>query len=175
MEFKLFNAFEYLLYTFIISKIPFFPGVKIRRIYFKILSPGMLGKNVTIEENVRIGSIHLIKMEDNVSVMGNVVLGYGIGGKIVLKKGALIGHDVVIVNNSHEYKDKRKRVQDQGYITPHKDIIIGKNVWIGTKAVVLPGVKIGDYSIIGAGSVVTKTIPSNSIAVGIPARVIKKR
>lgn len=55
-----------------------------------------------------------------------------------------------------------------------KPVLIGKNCWIGEKVVVLPGVAIGDNTIIGAGSIVTKSIPANVIAVGNPARVVKK-
>ena len=51
---------------------------------------------------------------------------------------------------------------------------IGENVWIGANAVVLPGVTIGDNSVIGAGSVVTKDIPANVIAVGNPCRVLRE-
>jgi len=54
-----------------------------------------------------------------------------------------------------------------------KPIEVGNDVWIGGNVVVLPGVKIGDNVVIGAGSVVTKDIPSNSVAVGNPCRVIK--
>ena len=52
-------------------------------------------------------------------------------------------------------------------------VIIGENCWIGEKAIILPGVTIGDNAVIGAGSVVTRDIPANTIAVGNPARVIK--
>lgn len=55
-----------------------------------------------------------------------------------------------------------------------KPITVGNNVWIGGNVVVLPGVSIGDNCVIGAGSVVTKDIPSNSLAVGNPCRVIRK-
>ena len=54
-----------------------------------------------------------------------------------------------------------------------KPIIVGNNVYIGNNAIILPGVIIGDNVIIGAGAVVSKDIPSNSVAVGVPARVIK--
>ena len=50
---------------------------------------------------------------------------------------------------------------------------VGNNVWFGGNVVVLPGVKIGDNSVIGAGSVVTRDIPSNCVAVGNPCRVVK--
>ena len=54
-----------------------------------------------------------------------------------------------------------------------KPIHIGKNVWIGSNSTILSGVTIGDNAVIGAGSVVTKDIPENMIAVGSPARVIR--
>ncbi|MCG6369200.1 DapH/DapD/GlmU-related protein, partial [Vibrio fluvialis] len=53
-------------------------------------------------------------------------------------------------------------------------IHIGRNVWIGANSVVLPGVTIGENSVIGAGSVVTKDIPSNVVAVGNPCRVVRE-
>lgn len=55
-----------------------------------------------------------------------------------------------------------------------KPIIVGNNVWIGGNVTVLPGVVIGDNCVIGAGSVVTKDIPDNSLAVGNPRKVIRK-
>lgn len=55
------------------------------------------------------------------------------------------------------------------------DIVIGNDVWIGYKAIILAGVKIGDGAIIGTGALVTKNIPAYSIVGGIPARVIRKR
>lgn len=54
-----------------------------------------------------------------------------------------------------------------------KPIVVGNNVYIGTNAIILPGVTIGNNVVIGAGAVVTKDIPDNSVAVGVPARVIK--
>ena len=54
-------------------------------------------------------------------------------------------------------------------------IVIGDNVWIGANCVILPGVKIGSNVVIGAGSIVTKEIPNDSVAVGNPCKVIKKK
>jgi acetyltransferase-like isoleucine patch superfamily enzyme len=53
-------------------------------------------------------------------------------------------------------------------------VVIGKGVWIGANATILPGVQIGDHSVIGAGAVVTKDVAPYSVAVGVPARVIRQ-
>lgn len=54
-----------------------------------------LGKRVLIGEHVRVGKYKLLELEDSVSIMGNVILGYAVGGRISLKKGVLVEHDVV--------------------------------------------------------------------------------
>lgn len=64
----------------------------------------------------------------------------------------------------------RKEIPDLEYTAP---ITVGNDVYIGVRAIILPGVRIGNRCIIGAGSVVTKSIPDNSVAAGVPARVIK--
>ena len=60
------------------------------------------------------------------------------------------------------------------HITYPMPVVIGKNVWIGSNVTIVPGVTIGDNSVIAAGAVVSKDIPADSVAVGCPARVIKK-
>lgn len=89
-------------------------------------------------------------------------------GGIEIGDGSLIGHNTTIATLNHDFNpDKRQN------LTP-SPVKIGKNVWIGSDCTILPGVEIGDGAIIGAGSVVTKSIPKNTIAVGNPARVIKE-
>ena len=71
------------------------------------------------------------------------------------------------VNHPLDYETRNKGLEYA------KRITVGNNVWMGGNVVVLPGITIGDNSVIGAGSVVTKDIPSNSVAVGNPTKVIK--
>ena len=110
------------------------------------------GKNIKIGKNVFINAC--CRFQDQ--------------GGIEIGDGSLIGHNTTIATLNHDFNpDKRANLHP----SPVK---IGKNVWIGSDSTILPGVEIGDGAIIGAGSVVTKSVPANSIAVGSPARIIKQ-
>lgn len=80
---------------------------------------------------------------------------------IHIGEGTCIANAVIVMTHDHSR-----------YL--HTDTYIGKFCHVGMAAIILPGVKIGDHSIVGAGSVVTKDVPPNSIAVGNPARVIRE-
>ncbi len=89
-------------------------------------------------------------------------------GGITIGDGALIGHNVVIATINHDISPEKRHDNIPASVT------IGKNVWIGSNATILPGVTICDNSVVAAGAVVTKDIPANVIAAGVPAKVIKK-
>ena len=82
----------------------------------------------------------------------------------------MFGPNVTVATAGHPI-DPELRYQAMQFNMP---VHIGENVWIGANAVVLPGVTIGDNSVIGAGSVVTKDIPANVVAVGNPCRVLRE-
>ena len=82
----------------------------------------------------------------------------------------MFGPNVTVATAGHPI-DPELRYQAMQYNIP---VHIGENVWIGANCVVLPGVTIGDNSVIGAGSVVTKDIPANVVAVGNPCRVLRE-
>lgn len=86
---------------------------------------------------------------------------------IEIGDGTLIGHQVVIATLNHA-QDPLSRAD----MFP-KPVKIGKNVWIGAHATILPGVTIGDNAIIAAGAVVTKDVENNVVAGGVPAKKIK--
>lgn len=89
---------------------------------------------------------------------------------ITIGDRTLIGPNTGIYTATHPVAPN-ERLKDLEYGQP---ITIGKNVWVGGSCVILPGVTIGDNSVIGAGSVVTHDIPSNVVAVGNPCKVIKE-
>ena len=104
----------------------------------------------------------------------NVFLNYGCklvdGGAICIGDDVLIGPDCDIITANHAVNPGKRR---QGYMRL-KPVTIEDNVWIGAGVMICPGVTIGKNSVIGAGSVVVKDIPEDSIAVGNPCRVIGK-
>lgn len=109
------------------------------------------GRNITIGKNVFINSC--CNFQDQ--------------GSITIGDGSLIGHKAMLATLNHGLEP-----YDRGSLYP-APIIIGKNVWVGASATILPGVTIGDNAIIAAGAVVTKDVSANKIVAGVPARVIK--
>ena len=89
-------------------------------------------------------------------------------GGIEIGDNTMIGQGTTIVTLNHDLNPKTRHNANP------KPVKIGKNVWIGASCTIRPGVTIGDNSVIGAGSVVVKNIPKNVVAVGNPAKVIKR-
>lgn len=120
------------------------------------------GKKIIFGNNVQINDyVHLSSME-----------------KIIIGDNVLMASHIYISDNSHGfYKGDNQTAPN---IPPIKraykiaPVVIGNNVWIGEGCIIMPGVTIGDGAIIGANSTVTKNIPENSLAVGQPAKVIKR-
>lgn len=105
------------------------------------------------------------KVSDNVFI--NAGCQFQDQGGITIGEGTLIGHNVVLATLNHELDPKRRP------ICVPSPIVIGRNVWIGSNSTILPGVTIGDNSVVAAGAVVTKNVPPNVIVGGVPARRIK--
>ncbi|CAB3290123.1 putative Galactoside O-acetyltransferase [Methanocaldococcus lauensis] len=132
----------------------------------------IIGENFHCEPYVRLNVF-----EEGVLKIGN---NCGIGSfsiinatkKITIGDNVLISSHVHIIDGDHGIK-RGELIRNQKMVS--KPIKIGDDVWIGTGVKILKGVNIGEGAVIGAGSIVTKDIPPYSIAVGVPARVIKER
>lgn len=107
----------------------------------------------------------------NITIGKNVFLNTGCSfqdrGGIRIGDGSQIGMNVAIATLNHGLPLKTRGTT---YAQP---VVIGENAWIGSNATILPGVTIGDNSVVAAGAVVTKDIPPDSVAAGVPAKVIK--
>jgi len=79
---------------------------------------------------------------------------------------------VSVIDSDHNYDDTKRPIRFQG--GTKKKIVIEDEVWIGTRAVVLSGVHLGKHCVIAAGSVVTRDVPSNSVAGGVPAGILRQ-
>jgi acetyltransferase-like isoleucine patch superfamily enzyme len=87
-------------------------------------------------------------------------------GCIEIGEDTQIGPGSLITTTEHDYHHE--------LATEFKRIVIGRGVWIGANVTILPGVEIGDFAVVGAGSVVMKSIPPRCVALGVPARVVKR-
>lgn len=155
-----------------------------------------IGKNMKLAPGLKLGNANHISLGNNVSVMSHcvlectgdsaeMVLGNDISigeyshitcaQKMVIGDGLLTGRYVLITDNAHgenlpdelQIPPLERRVCSSGPVT------IGRNVWIGDKATILPGVTIGDGAVIAANAVVTKNVPPYTVAAGCPAKVVK--
>lgn len=169
-----------------------------KNVRFNVPQKIFFGNRVFIGENSYLDARHLeseIRLEDDISVHRSCVLRIfrdGIGkiciregaalnmhvyidgdGGVEIGKNSLLSPGVHLFSGNHIFKDPSIPIKFQG--TEYGRIEIGEDVWLGTNVIVLPGVSISDGSVVGAGAVVTKDIPSYSIAVGAPAKVVKKR
>ena len=93
-------------------------------------------------------------------------------GPITIGSHVNLAQGITVTALNHNFSDSEKRIDEQGVSTT--PVVIEDDVWIGANAVVLPGVRIGNHSVIAAGAVVTKDVPPHSIVAGVPAKVIKK-
>jgi putative colanic acid biosynthesis acetyltransferase WcaF len=87
--------------------------------------------------------------------------------RVFLGEGAMVSQGAFLCAASHDYADP-------AFPLIHEAIVVGNRAWVAARAVVLMGVKIGEGSVIGAGSVVTKDVPPNTVCAGNPARVVKQ-
>ena len=114
-----------------------------------------------------------IQLGSDCSIGPGAIVSSADGGRVTIGDGGLIGPKVVMISANHVYTDPNVLIRRQGFTA--KTIDIGKDVWIGASAVILSGVKIGDGSVIGAGSVVSKDVPAQQVWAGVPARFVKTR
>lgn len=115
------------------------------------------GGDITISENVFIGPYTVI---------------YGHGG-VMIGKDTLISMHCRILSSNHTIPDKNCRIRSKADIL--LPVTIGEDVWLGAGATVLGGVTVGDGCVVGAGAVVNKDLPPYSVAIGVPAKVVRTR
>lgn len=147
-------------------------------VYLNALGKGeiRLGNSVSIGAYSRIIiSTSFNNIGSHIYIGNNVGIGefayLGGAGGLEIGDECIVGQYLSCHPENHNYSDKNISIRLQG--TNRKGIKIGRNCWIGSKVTILDGVEIGDNCVIAAGAVVTKSMPSNSIIGGVPAKVLK--
>ena len=92
-------------------------------------------------------------------------------GPVTIGSHVNLAQGITVTALNHNFEDAGLRIDEQGVST--KAVTIGDDVWIGTNAVILPGVTIGRHVVVAAGAVVTKDVPDHSLVAGVPAKIIK--
>ncbi|RPI87625.1 MAG: sugar O-acetyltransferase [Chloroflexi bacterium] len=146
-----------------------------------------IGKNTIIRQKTVIRNYANVKIGEGSILQDYVYIRAGVQGSIVLGKGCMVnsfcrifghggieignyaqlGPGVTITTTDHDYNQSNRS-------ETFKKVTIGSRAWIGANATILPGVTIGENTVVGAGSIVSKDLPPNVVAVGAPARVIKE-
>lgn len=126
-----------------------------------------IGDNVKFVSTARI-FIPRLSIGDNTWIGHNVQF---IGGDadVIIGKNVDVGPSVLFASGTHHFGNENRRA-GTGY---SKNILVGDGCWIGASATILGGVSIGSGSIVGAGSLVKDDIPSNSLVVGVPAKIVR--
>ena len=127
------------------------------------------GKNINIEHGVFFASGRDIEIGDNSGIGVNA----RITGPLTIGDDVMIGPEVMIFTQNHE--TGRLDVPMRLQTAPKKPVVIGDDVWVAARVILLPGVKIGRGAIVGAGAIVTKDVPEYAVVGGNPAKIIKFR
>ena len=156
------------------SVICFPPNTIFNERYIRIGAGTMIGPGVTLSAGMVPGQECIT--DPVVSIGDRCLIGRGSGivGHLRIEIGDDVwtGHHVYVTDQNHGYDDPTLPISRQ--VQPERPVRIGSGSWIGHGAVVLPGAQIGEHVVIGANSVVTGEIPSFSVAVGAPARVVRR-
>ena len=126
------------------------------------------GNNVNIEKNALFGP------EVSLGTNSGIGVNCELYGPVTIGDNVMMGPEVIVYTNGHCFGRTDITMIEQG-LTEKKPVTIGNDVWIGRRVMIMPGVKIGDGCVIGAGAVVTKDIPDYTVACGVPAKVVKHR
>ena len=128
----------------------------------------LFGSTPPVPGAIVYGDLQLLELGENVAFGGGVSL--QLNAPVQIGTGTMIGCGSIIHTATHDYKR-----HPMWQIRRDRPVKIGAYVWVGMGALILPGVKIGDHAVIGAGSVVTKNVPAGAIVAGNPARLLRYR
>lgn len=141
------------------------PSFHVRHWYYRNILHYAIGRESSMHMGVFVTGTHIV-IGDNVVINRRVYLDGRIG--IRIKNNVSISPEVYIISMEHD-------ANDPNFSTQGEEVIIDDHVWVGVRAIILPGIHIGEGAVIGAGAVVTKDVEPYHIVAGVPARKIGER
>jgi acetyltransferase-like isoleucine patch superfamily enzyme len=173
---KRFSSVVVISYELIMQIIFLLPRYKILnnlKAGFLRLLGAKIGDSVTFYPNLWISFApgNILEIGDNVDLATGVLI--TTKGGVTIKERTLIGYRTQILSSNHIIPLDSQPIFSSGH--EHSPVMIDKDVWIGANCIILPGITVGEGAVIGAGSVVTKSVPPWTIVAGVPARIVRKR
>ncbi len=129
-----------------------------------------VGRNINVERGAHFGDGARIEIGDN----SGIGVDCDLRGPITIGRDVMMGPECIIITRLHRHDRLDIPMCQQGW-EDAKPVVIEDDVWIGTRVIILPGVRVGKGVVIGAGAVVTRDVPDYAVAAGVPARVIHYR
>jgi maltose O-acetyltransferase len=128
------------------------------------------GRDVNVEHGAWFGSGRGIRLGERSDLgMDSLII-----GPLVVGRDVMMGPRCILLASSHAFASVDVPMNAQGFVED-RPIVIEDDVWVGAGAIILPGVRIGTGSVVGAGSVVTKDVPPWTVVAGNPARAVRSR
>lgn len=139
--------------------------------------PIMFGNSVKIGAFSTISTTsHLSKYGIGLTIGNNSAIGeyayFGCSGGVTIGEDVIMGQFISFHSENHNFDDQKKLIREQGVTSA--GIVLGNNIWVGSKVTFLDGCKVGNNSVVAAGAVVKGEFPSNVVIGGVPAKVIKE-
>lgn len=126
------------------------------------------GENVNVEKGASFTPELVVGNNSGIGINSEIY------GPVFIGNNVLMGPEVIIYTQNHSYSKKSVLIRNQGY-DDYKKVVIEDDVWIGRRAMIMPGSHIGKGAVIAAGAVVSGNVPEYAVVGGVPAKIIKYR
>jgi acetyltransferase-like isoleucine patch superfamily enzyme len=164
------NLGDYLV-GLLVSNLPHLNLLNNFKAYLMRRRGAIIGNRVKFLVGIWIDRYSKLEIKDDVSLAKDITMVSS--GGIEIGERVMVGYGTTILSASHRVPPDRGQMRFSGLI--YNKVVIQNDVWIGAKVVILPGVTIGEGSVVGAGAVVTKDVSPFSIVAGVPAKLIRIR
>lgn len=169
---KYFAVVAFETFTRIIFSMPRFRFLNgIKSLFLRWVCGATIGKRVVYYPGIWIFTGRNLVVGDDVDLAYGVLL--TTDGGVTIGDRTLVGYGTKILSSNHVIPPAHGRIFSSGH--DKAPVTIGRDVWIGANAIILPGVTIGEGAVIAAGSVVTKNVPAWNVVAGVPAKLVKVR